>query len=483
MMEEHAEPALGVNPSNLYSFVPSGWDTGGVQGATPASSGEFEPDDGGAAAEFTNPSDDALDKTPRDSQDVEYDEDGGKEAAGWILPEKAEGATEGGAEGGPGTPSSQRKPKAAFAITVGDYSKHGEDTFKGWVSYKINVKTTLAQYKKAEFSAERRFSDFYWLHDKLKESFKGFIIPPMPEKTIIQNRFDTQFVENRRRELGKFLKEVTEHPVLSSSQVLQTFLESPPEEWEKEKTTKPQTGVTKKMFSWVSSTVNQSLSPAVEVDEFFAKKDEYLSQLVTQLSEVLRISKLISQKQNDLMLLYYDFSVASNGVSNAEESNDALLAGHWGKLSDVGEQVRLVLQDAVVNQEIRFEEPIHNILRLVQAAKDTLGNRFTALAEFQAAEKRLAAYEEKKSKPGFKSTPTIEQQGEQLTKRVAETKEEYEMITSSVRSELERFEGLKKKELNKALRETAKSSMDTTVQMADQWKKMLNQIQSSWEQN
>jgi len=61
---------------------------------------------------------------------------------------------------------------------------------------------------------------------------------------------------------------------------------------------------------------------------------------------------------------------------------------------------------------------------------------------------------------------------------VEETKEEYDMITSSVKSELDRFDAVKKKEINKALREFSKSNMDTTVQMADQWKKLLNQIQS-----
>jgi len=179
------------------------------------------------------------------------------------------------------------------------------------------------------------------------------------------------------------------------------------------------------------------------------------------------------------MLLHYDFSVAATNVANAEEHEEPALFGHWSKLSDVSEQVRLITQDAVVNQEIRFEEPIQNILRLIQAAKDTLANRLVALAEFQGAEKRLAAFNEKKSKPGFKSSPATDQQGEQLQKRLEETKEEYDMITSSVKKELERFDAGKKKELTRALREYGKSNMDCTVQMADQWKKLLNQIQSS----
>ena len=54
--------------------------------------------------------------------------------------------------------------------------------------------------------------------------------------------------------------------------------------------------------------------------------------------------------------------------------------------------MRLVIQDAVVNQEIRFEEPIQNLLRLIQAAKDTLANRLAVLGEFQAAEKRYSLF-------------------------------------------------------------------------------------------
>jgi len=57
-MEGEENPTLGNNPSNLYSFIPSGWDAGGVKHSEVNTSGDFEPDDGGNAAEFTNPSDD-----------------------------------------------------------------------------------------------------------------------------------------------------------------------------------------------------------------------------------------------------------------------------------------------------------------------------------------------------------------------------------------------------------------------------------------
>lgn len=50
-------------------------------------------------------------------------------------------------------------------------------------------KTNLVQYHKSEFTTDRRYNDFVWLFDKMKESFKGYIIPPLPDKTIIQSTF------------------------------------------------------------------------------------------------------------------------------------------------------------------------------------------------------------------------------------------------------------------------------------------------------
>ncbi len=49
------------------------------------------------------------------------------------------------------------------------------------------LQTTLSQYHKAEFVADRRYNDFFWLHDRLREHYKGIIIPPLPDKTIIQS--------------------------------------------------------------------------------------------------------------------------------------------------------------------------------------------------------------------------------------------------------------------------------------------------------
>jgi hypothetical protein len=79
---------------------------------------------------------------------------------------------------------------------------------------------------------KRRYSDFIWLQDQLIAHHKGIVIPPLPDKALLQtnkisgNRFEQNFVEYRRKELQRFLTRVSEHPTLCTSKYLQLFLES-----------------------------------------------------------------------------------------------------------------------------------------------------------------------------------------------------------------------------------------------------------------
>ena len=61
----------------------------------------------------------------------------------------------------------------------------------------------------------RRFSDFEWLIEKLKENenYKGLIIPPLPEKKYFGN-LSGEFIEKRRDELETFLRVIATHNIL-----------------------------------------------------------------------------------------------------------------------------------------------------------------------------------------------------------------------------------------------------------------------------
>ena len=56
--------------------------------------------------------------------------------------------------------------------------KGGGGLRTGW------MQTNLPQYRWAEFSVIRRFSDFVWLRERLCERHAGTVVPPLPEKGV-----------------------------------------------------------------------------------------------------------------------------------------------------------------------------------------------------------------------------------------------------------------------------------------------------------
>jgi len=67
---------------------------------------------------------------------------------------------------------------------------------------------------------------FYgYIKKNLSERFKDILIPPIPEKGLI-NRFSPEFVEYRRKELERFMKRITNHHTLKEDEALITFIEA-----------------------------------------------------------------------------------------------------------------------------------------------------------------------------------------------------------------------------------------------------------------
>lgn len=89
----------------------------------------------------------------------------------------------------------------------------------------------------------------------------------------------------------------------------------------------------------------------------------------------------------ELVGALYEFGLGASAVGKAEAEVDPTLSKHWLKFGDLCEQVRVLKQEAVSSQEIRFEEVAHDYRRVIASAKQAMEARLTALAEFQHAEK------------------------------------------------------------------------------------------------
>ncbi|KAI4305386.1 hypothetical protein L6164_028756 [Bauhinia variegata] len=96
-----------------------------------------------------------------------------------------------------------------------------------YVTYLVTTRTNIAEFGGSEFSVRRRFRDIVTLSDRLAESYRGFFIPPRPDKSIVESQVmqKQEFVEQRRVALEKYLRRLADHPVIRKSDEFKVFLQ------------------------------------------------------------------------------------------------------------------------------------------------------------------------------------------------------------------------------------------------------------------
>jgi len=108
-----------------------------------------------------------------------------------------------------------------------------ENGKKTYTTYKVTTVTTFPEYKNKEFSVRRRYSEFAWLRNHLKEKLnergKRLTLATLPGNTfgslLGTTRYDDEFVEERRKGLEEFINSVVNHPFSRFEKALQDFLQ------------------------------------------------------------------------------------------------------------------------------------------------------------------------------------------------------------------------------------------------------------------
>ncbi|KAL6946586.1 hypothetical protein ACO0RG_000742 [Hanseniaspora osmophila] len=100
---------------------------------------------------------------------------------------------------------------------------------------KSNSSSKAKQDKNEILVVHRRYSDFLLLHNILMNDYPCSIIPPIPDKKVLQyfagDRFSPSFTQKRCHSLQNFLQKLALHPVYKNSKILETFLTNSTE-WE-----------------------------------------------------------------------------------------------------------------------------------------------------------------------------------------------------------------------------------------------------------
>ncbi|GFS07825.1 sorting nexin [Elysia marginata] len=75
----------------------------------------------------------------------------------------------------------------------------------------------------SNLQVSRRYKHFDWLHERLEVKFVCIPIPPLPDKAVT-GRYESEFVQERMRQLQYWVNRMVRHPVISRSDVLHHFL-------------------------------------------------------------------------------------------------------------------------------------------------------------------------------------------------------------------------------------------------------------------
>jgi len=98
------------------------------------------------------------------------------------------------------------------------------------------AKHTLYKIKGSDqdglFEVLRRYSDFDRIRSILVSRWPGVFIPPLPPKKTVNN-MDAKFIEERRKALDQFCKNIAQKPSLQNSEEFQVFIKSKNTEVEK----------------------------------------------------------------------------------------------------------------------------------------------------------------------------------------------------------------------------------------------------------
>ncbi|GJP71995.1 hypothetical protein CLOP_g2773 [Closterium sp. NIES-67] len=340
----------------------------------------------------------------------------------------------GGTDGGP------------LEITVTDPVKQG-DGVNAYTSYRVTTKSPASD---GEVYVIRRFSDFEWLHDRLGDLHRGAIVPPLPDKNVVEKfRFSREFVESRRRGLETFVRRVARHPVLGQAEELQHFLKDSEDRWtmEMRKTAESKLlGAKPSDFFSLFSSVQSTLASAVLGREDVTEEKEterlkrYADALEKALTDCHRDALQFVKKQRELGASMCEFGVALQSLGQWEE-------GPLGKcFSEVGNKADIVGSATRNNAQVfleNLEEPLKEYVRLVISLKKAISDRSLAWRNLNQLEADLKAKKGKLHRAQATSQKQekieeIEKEIADVTRKVEDARKEHADVAQRLGGELQR---------------------------------------------
>ncbi|ONK77125.1 uncharacterized protein A4U43_C02F3350 [Asparagus officinalis] len=317
------------------------------------------------------------------------------------------------------------------AVIVSDPQKESEPSSSSivpgsgtYVTYLVT--TRVRSPDPAGFSVRRRFRDFVALADRLAESYRGYFIPPRPDKSLVESQVmqKQEFVEQRRSALEKYLVKLAAHPELKQSMT---------NDW------------------------GGGRPPAVEEDKEFLERKERVQELEQQLSSASQQAEALVKAQQDIGETMGELGLAffKLGKFETEEAvynSQKIRAADFKRLATAAVRASRSYRESNA-QTVKHLDTLHEYLGLMLAVHGAFSDRSSALLTVQTLMSDLSSLHsraeklEAASSKIFGGDKTRNQKLEDLKETIRKTEDakccairEYERIKENNRNELERFD-------------------------------------------
>jgi sorting nexin-1/2 len=378
-------------------------------------------------------------------------------------------------------------PKMQISVT--DPVKQG-DGFGSYISYKINTRTSLPQYTWKEFSQIHRYSDFVWLHNQLKARYPNVIIPPLPEKALTGN-YDPNFISLRRHALERFLNRIASHPLLQTSEDLQTFLEANEETLNAAKRTvaepkKPaaqQQGGIGRWFKEAMQGVSNSFSAPQEfADPAYDEQRMKIEELKEQVIQLKRYTEKLVMHRRLLSMAHAELGVGFSTYANIEHGH---IKNGMAMLGDMCDRVSVLEGEEASVEELQVDSMLTDTVLMLTAVGELCQNRQKAIVSLQTAraihKEKVDDYEKVKldQRKAAKAAELMRQIHEAELQE-ADAKKAYDDLVDSMTEELNRFNTEREADYKTMMLSFAETSREYYKQIAQKWDEAFNQLQEEF---
>jgi sorting nexin-1/2 len=397
-----------------------------------------------------------------------------------------------------------------YHITVTDPVKQGEGV-GAHISYKVATKTALPTFRSQHCEVIRRFRDFSWLQARLKSQYRGIIIPPLPEKNVVEKyKWNNDAIESRRAALQVFINRVAVHPALQDSPDLQLFLEASETEFAIEssrvmagmesqpvaagkKTVAGAVSFLRSLSSGATSLVGKaagthgigssmgmggSSSSSSEEDEDpeYLRLRAYMYELEGHLAELHRQASRLVRHQHSMGSAIAEFGASMAALGRYEDQS---VSESFARVGEKAETISKVCETTSEELARSFEAPLKEFSRAIKSAKRVMADRSSALVAHNRArgevESRRVRLAKLRGTPGIQEMKIAEAERDlnEAQRNAEQTKATYELIVRRMGPEMERFQKERAQEMSWVLRDFVMVEGKMAAESAHLWRSLV----------